>query len=73
MSLFRILQNISNQKEDKIFEVSTLAHAESSGHLFTKDYSGGITITEENISEGKSVVTVKDNKGVTHVIGENFR
>ncbi len=73
MSLFNTLQSISNQKEDKIFNTSILAVSGKDGHLFTKDYSGGITLTEENISEGKSVVTVKDNKGITHVIGENFR
>lgn len=73
MSLFKTLQNISKQKEDKIFNTSTLAVSGKDGNLFTKDYSGGVTLTEENIPEGKSVVTVKDNKGVTHVLGENYR
>lgn len=74
MSLLKMLQKtFGDKQEESPFSVSKLALSQNSGYLFDSKYNGGTSLTEENISQGKSVVTVKDDRGVVHVLGENFR
>jgi hypothetical protein len=73
MSLLRTLQDLSKKDEKKIFETANLALVDKDGRCYTKRYDGGPSLNEENIPEGKSVVTVRDDKGVVHVLGENCR
>ncbi len=60
-------------KKEKIFNTERLAYSGKDGQCFTSSYKEGGLITDDKLQEGLSVITVKDNKGKTQILGQNFK
>ena len=68
-----LINLIKNKKEKSPFSTSKLSHVHGNAVSFNSNYEAGSLLTTQNIDIDKSVITVEDDKGNIHILGENYK
>jgi len=72
-NLSTAIEETKPSQQEPIFKIERLSFQGSDGQIFTHTYHGGVHLSTDKFRDGDQVVTVKDNQGKVHILGEGFK